>query len=66
MKHRVETLPDGETKYSVKLWPSSGTEPSVWDLVAIEREGNIPHGAALLLAHNTDVTFGDVWARPLK
>ena len=64
MKHRIITLPDGRTQYSVKLWPHEGSEPREWDLVALEPAGNIPNGAALLIAHNTDVTFGDVRISP--
>jgi hypothetical protein len=62
MKHRVESLPDGRTQYSVKLWPQDHAEPHAWDLIAFEPPGNLPNGAALLIAHNTDVTFGDVTA----
>ncbi len=64
MRHRVETLEDGQTRYSVKLWPNDQTEPESWDLIAIEPPGNLPNGAALLIAHNADVTFGDVRVRP--
>ena len=66
MKHRVETLPDGQTRYSVKLWPSDQAEPQAWDLIAIEPPGNLLNGAALLIAHNADVTFGDVRVTPLS
>ena len=65
MKHRVETLTDGQTRYSVKLWPHDQAEPQTWDLIAIETPGNLPNGAALLIAHNADVTFGDVRVMPL-
>lgn len=65
MKHRVETQADGTTLYAVKLWEDGQPEPHTWDLQATEPPGNIPSGSALLIAHNTDVTFGNVKAIPL-
>lgn len=66
MKHRIETLPDSSTLYSVKLWEEGQPEPANWDLQATEPPGNLPAGSALLIAHNTDVTFGNVKAVSLK
>jgi hypothetical protein len=60
MKHRVQTLSDGRTRYQVKLWQASLSEPNTWDLEAIEPAGNLPSGSALLIAHHTDVTFGNI------
>jgi len=65
MKHRVQSLPDGATRYQVKLWPADEAEPGQWDLVGIEQAENVSSGSALLLAHNTRVTFGDVRVTPL-
>ncbi|MGB3587590.1 MAG: hypothetical protein WBA23_13670 [Tunicatimonas sp.] len=59
MKHRVLTIHDSLTRYQVKLWQDGTKEPDNWDLVAEEfTPDNISSGSALLLAHNTDVTFG--------
>lgn len=66
MKHRVETQPNGSTLYSVKCWEDGQPEPESWDLQATEPPGNLPSGSALLIAHNTDVTFGNVKAVPLS
>lgn len=65
MKHRVQTIGDRTTKYSVKLWPLDEPEPTSWDFTGIEEEENLMSGSALLLAHNTSVTFGDVHAIPI-
>ena len=65
MKHRVETLHDETTRYQVKLWEAGTQEPVAWDLVAIEGAGNLAGGSALLIAHNTDVTFGDIYVDSL-
>jgi len=66
LKHRVATQPDGSTLYSVKFWEDGQPEPESWDLQTTEPPGNLPSGSALLLAHNADVTFGDVRAVTLK
>lgn len=66
MKHRIITLPNSDTKYQVKLWPFSENEPETWDFEGIEESPkNLKNGAALLIAHNTTVTFGDVEVIPL-
>lgn len=63
MKHRVNTIGRDSTLYQVKLWPFDETEPIDWDFHGIEVEENYPSGGALLIAHNTCVTFGDVKVR---
>lgn len=65
MKHRVETLADSTTLFRVKLWEVDQDEPEYWDLQAREKLDNVPTGSALLIAHNTDVTFGNIQAIPL-
>lgn len=63
MKHRVETLPDGRSHYLVKLWPVETPEPDSWDLERFESD-DLQSGSALLIAHFTDVTFGNVRVEP--
>lgn len=67
MKHRVQDLPDNSVQYSVKLWEASREEPKEWDFQAVETSKK-KHlgGSCLLIAHNTDVTFGNVDIIPLK
>lgn len=65
MKHRVETLADGRTWYRVKLWAASSEEPDDWDFERFE-PGDLKSGSALLLAHHSDVTFGNVEVVPVK
>jgi hypothetical protein len=60
MKARVVTLADGGARYSAKLWPADGLEPSAWDIEMDRPSGGVASGGALLVAHYTDVTFGDV------
>ncbi len=65
LKHRVELLNDKTTLYSVKFWDPRFSEPEEWDFQAIEPPGDLGTGSALILAHNTEVTFGNIYARPL-
>lgn len=67
MKHRVFSVHDSLTHYKVKLWEDGTAEPEDWDLEAEERSpDNISSGSALLLAHNTDVTFGPFSVIPIS
>ena len=61
MKHRVQQIDSLRTRYQVKFWEDAQEEPAAWDLEAVEASAaNVSSGSALLLAHNADVTFGDV------
>lgn len=65
MKHRVETIAENKTLYSVKLWDADTSEPATWDFQATEVSAKKESGSACLIAHHTDVTFGDIWVVPL-
>ena len=62
---RSQADPGIRSKYSVKIWPDGSEEPMNWDLVRIE-EGDLNSGSALLIAHHSDVTFGNVTAVPIE
>jgi len=66
LKHRVESISEIETQYSVKFWDAELPEPGGWDLQAVEVMTRKESGSALLIAHNTDVTFGNISVTPLK
>ncbi len=60
MKMQVETGDTGST-YSVKVWaPASEAEPVGWDL-SYERTDGPANGSFLLLTHQLDSTFGEVY-----
>ncbi len=63
-KMRGEALPGGDVQYSLKMWPAAQTEPAGW---AITYTTSTPpaSGSLLLLAHQLDVTFGDVSVVPV-
>jgi len=65
LKHCVENISNSEARYSVKFWPANEKEPEQWDLQAVEVMTRKETGSALLLAHNTEVTFGNVSVIPL-
>lgn len=65
IKHQVQDLSPTRTRYRSKLWPADEPEPAAWDLIYLKDPSDITRGCALLLAHNTDVTFGNIHVIPL-
>lgn len=66
IRARVETLAGPKTRCSVKGWAAGQPEPKEWDLVAIDGAQDVPSGSLVLVAHHSDVTFGDVEVRSLR
>jgi hypothetical protein len=66
MKGRCETLPASTetvnvTRYSFKVWDLEAVEPPARDYQVVqESAGALRRGALALVAHETDVTFGDL------
>ena len=63
---RVETMADGHPKYSLKYWPSAGSEPSEW---GITWEGTVDDprgGSVILFAHHVNAKFGKVWVTEIN
>ncbi|MFN0159305.1 MAG: immunoglobulin domain-containing protein [Bacteroidota bacterium] len=65
-KMRVETTPGSGGRYMMKIWEASDPEPVEWDLVGQEAPSDPQQGSLLLVAHHTDVLFGDVSVVPAK
>lgn len=63
---RVETISGIGSRYSMKVWEQGQAEPSRWDLVGEEDFSSPLKGSLLLLAHNTDASFGKVTVSPLS
>jgi hypothetical protein len=63
-KVRVESQVSGAALYSMKVWPQGLPEPTTWELVDLH-SNDVPGGSVLLIAHWTDVSFGDVVIDPL-
>jgi hypothetical protein len=66
MKSQVQTLESGETRYRVKFWDENESEPADWQLENREGQDDLQYGSALLLAHNSNVTFGDIHIRAIE
>ncbi|MCC7145752.1 MAG: hypothetical protein IT443_04845 [Phycisphaeraceae bacterium] len=64
-KVRVQSRPGATSRYAVKYWPADQPEPSAWLLEADGQEGELTRGSALLVAHHTDVTYGNVTIDPI-
>ena len=69
-RFRQQGLTAGLTRYSCKVWRADQAEPAAWDLHA-----DIPDwpgttgqrsGSAVLLAHETDSTFGNATVTPRR
>ncbi|MCA8961442.1 MAG: VCBS repeat-containing protein, partial [Planctomycetes bacterium] len=46
--------------YSVKLWPTAGSEPTDWMLETQLTEDLYPSGGILISAHHADITVGNI------
>jgi hypothetical protein len=66
LKSRVESVTENMTRYRVKIWSAKDPEPAGWQLTGIEGRDDLPYGSALIIAHNTDVTFGNVMINPVE
>jgi hypothetical protein len=66
IKSRVEHIEKDITRYRVKIWSFGNPEPGGWDLTAIEGANDMQYGSALIIAHNTDVTFGTINVNPIE
>jgi regulation of enolase protein 1 (concanavalin A-like superfamily) len=63
-KVRVETLQDGTALYRMKVWVDGSPEPADWEFADIDT-GDVSGGSLALIAHFTDVSFGNVVISPL-
>ena len=61
---QASTLPDGNSLYRVKLWQRGEAEPD-WQLESRKSGQAVTSGSGLLIAHNADVTFGNVSVVPV-
>lgn len=65
VKSRVETLPNGYTLYRNKIWDAAEAEPLEWDVEGAEDQNDLQSGSLVLVAHNSDVTFGNLTVTPV-
>lgn len=61
LRARVETLPGGESRYSMRLWEVGTSEPALWTFEQTTAGLNDhPAGSFVLVAHHADVQIGNV------
>jgi hypothetical protein len=65
LKLRVETIPGYTSLYSFKIWEANQPEPKAWAFQGQQRLWDPMFGSVLLVAHHTDVTFGNVSVTPI-
>jgi len=61
---RVQSQTNGNVLYQMKLWVAGSAEPANWELVGTDTNDE-PSGSVVLIAHFTDVSFGNVVVEPL-
>ena len=66
LKLRAETIPGYTSLYSFKMWEADEAEPEAWTFRGQQRLWNPMFGSVLLVAHHTDVTFGNVSVVPIS
>ncbi|MBP6016427.1 MAG: InlB B-repeat-containing protein [Candidatus Promineofilum sp.] len=52
--------PTKPATYRFKVWPQGQAEPAAWDIEAAGLAGEPRNGSIVLVAHNADVSFGNV------
>jgi regulation of enolase protein 1 (concanavalin A-like superfamily) len=65
-KARVETIPGSGTRYSMKFWQDGTSEPAAWDVSGNEPTPGPQQGCLLLVAHEADVSIGNISVVPLQ
>jgi hypothetical protein len=66
MKASCETVEPETTRYSFKVWRMDVPEPDGWDFQVVQRSSvALRSGGLALVAHELDVTFGDIHVREL-
>ncbi len=63
LKSSSSPIGNGKSRFSVKLWPQSESEPIGWNVSA---DIKTREGSVFLVAYNTDVTFGNVTVKPIS
>ena len=58
-KMRVQTI-GTSSRYSLKVWEKSKTEPSGWTISGYGPVGELKHGSLMLNSHYVNVSFGNV------
>ncbi|MCC7408708.1 MAG: hypothetical protein IT442_11600 [Phycisphaeraceae bacterium] len=63
-KFRVQSRPNATSRYAAKYWADGEAEPDAWMIEGDGQAGELAAGSALLVAHHTDITYGNVIIEP--
>ncbi|MEM7735240.1 MAG: hypothetical protein AAF267_05560 [Deinococcota bacterium] len=66
LRFQVVNQLDGPCHYALKAWHVGDVEPDMWLLEADGSDGELTHGSALLIAHHTVCSFGEVQLNPVS
>jgi hypothetical protein len=65
LRFQVTHQLNGPCHYALKAWHVEDVEPDAWLLEADGSDGELTHGSALILAHHTVCSFGEVQLNPI-
>lgn len=64
-KFQVENLPDGSSIARKKVWDATQAEPANWLIEGNNPRYNLADGSFLFIAHEIDVTVGNITVTPI-
>ena len=63
---RAETMVDGNTRYSTRIWKDGDPEPQSWQMIGTDLAETVASGAIVFVVHHSDVTLCSVKVTKLK
>lgn len=63
---RAETISDGNTRYSTRLWKDGDPEPAEWQMIGTDVAETVQSGAIVFVVHHADVTLCSVEVKQLE
>lgn len=57
---RAETVGEGVTRYSTRLWMDGDPEPAQWQMVGTDFAETVPAGSIVFVVHHSDVTLRSI------
>ncbi|MEM0925225.1 MAG: hypothetical protein AAGJ83_04235 [Planctomycetota bacterium] len=62
---RAETVADGRTRYSTRLWKDGEEEPAHWQMIGTDIAETVASGAIVFVVHHSDVTLCSIEVKEL-
>ncbi len=64
IRGQVEDLPNGDTRYRIRMWENGAPEPGDW-FFEMTTGGEQPGGSLLFIVHDVDAGIGNISITPL-